>query len=314
MLKGIVYALTACFIWGFIFIIPQFMTDFSSVEVALGRYSFYGVISLCILLKSLLRGACRYPLSIWVKALYFSLISTFIYYTAVVVSLRYSNPAVCALILGISPITIAFYGNWRERECSFKDLIIPSVLIFFGLLTINFPYFASEGFNVGYSLGLLSSGIALMAWSWYAVANARFLKDNPDVSSNDWSTLVGVATLFWVVVCGLILMIGFEGVLQKHKYFTLDSSLINFLIGSAVLGIICSWLGAFLWNRASFYLPVSLAGQLTIFETLFGLLFVYSLAQQFPPQTECLGILILLGAVAYGIRLSNRIYSEPAIR
>lgn len=75
MFKGIAFALSACFIWGLIFIIPQFMSSFSSIEIALGRYWFYGGISLLLLLKARLQGFCNYPLSVWIKALCLSFLS-----------------------------------------------------------------------------------------------------------------------------------------------------------------------------------------------------------------------------------------------
>ena len=95
MFKGVVFALGACFIWDLIFIVPQFMSGFSSIEVALGRYLMYGVVSSLFFCKSLFQKTCRYPRSIWIKALYFSLISTIGYYTFVVLALRYSTPAIC---------------------------------------------------------------------------------------------------------------------------------------------------------------------------------------------------------------------------
>ncbi len=76
----------------------------------------------------------------------------------------------------------------------------------------------------------------------------------------------------------------------------------KFLLGSATLGLLCSWVGAFLWNKASLHLPVSLAGQLTIFETIFGVLFFYLLTMTLPSTIEVIGIIILLAAIIYGIR------------
>jgi drug/metabolite transporter (DMT)-like permease len=310
MLKGIAYALGACFIWGLIFVIPQFMTGFSSIEVALGRYACYGIASACIFSKSWIKGYLRFPRSIWINAFCFSLISTIVYYTAVVLSLRYSNPAICALILGISPVTIALYGNWKKRECSFKSLIPSSILIFIGLIIINAPHFASNGPHSDYIVGLACSFVGLIAWSWYAVANSKFLKNNPTISSNDWSTLMGVATLIWVILCSLALIVAFDDqIIDVNKYLIYNTHSTNYLIGSAILGIVCSWWGAYLWNQASLLLPISLAGQLTIFETIFGLLFVYTLAQYLPPLIECLGIVILLSAVGYSIRFSSHAYA-----
>ena len=310
MSKGLAYALSACFIWGLIFIVPQFMTGFSAVEIALGRYFFYGIISSIIFLKSLSNGSCRYSQPIWIKGLYFSFVTTMGYYTCVVLALRYSSPSICALILGISPITIAYYGNWRQKEVQFRKLIIPSLLVIVGLVIINVPHFEVSASPAEYILGLLFGLMALSEWSWYVVANARFFKENPHVRSTDWSTLIGVCTLFWVILFAGILTIFFEKQFDMEKHLILNEELQRFLIGSAILGILCSWVGASLWNKATPYLPVSLAGQLTVFETIFGVIFVYIVSATVPSLMESIGIIILLTAVFYGIRVfsKNRTY------
>lgn len=301
MSRGIIFALTACLIWGLLFVVPLFMGNYSAFEIAFARYLVYGALSMIILFKSRLRGSCNYPSKIWVKALYFAGISSIGYYTWVVLALRYSSPAVCALILGISPITIAFYGNWKEKEYNFKTLLLPCSLIFLGLILINAPKII-QGVSHTYLLGLLSSFIALLVWSWFVVANARFLKDHPEVASSDWSTLLGVSTLFWASIIILLSAFIFRNELPWERYATWNSDLANFLIGSAILGLVCSWLGAYLWNKASLQLPVSLAGQLTVFETIFGLCFVYALQQELPPITEIIGIVVLLTSITFGLR------------
>jgi drug/metabolite transporter (DMT)-like permease len=301
MFTGIAFALGACCIWGLIFVVPQFMSGFTSIEVSLGRYLFYGLISSALFLKAKCQGRCRYPRSIWKKALLLSLV-TVVGYTCLILSLRYSTPAVSALILGISPIAMAFYGNWRQKEVPFRSLITPSVLILLGLVMINLPHLKESSSPSFYILGLLCSVAALTAWSWYVVANSRFLKSHPEVHSNEWSTLIGIGTLVWVVIGALCFVLFFGDHLHKKAYMTLNPELIRFLIGGAILGLLCSWVGAFLWNRASLSLPTSLTGQLTIFETLFGVLFVYLIEQRAPPMIEGIGIVILLVAIIYGIR------------
>ncbi len=310
MIKGIFFALAACFIWGLIFVVPQFMNGFGAIEIALGRYLVYGMISLFFLLRERLRGRSYYPISIWIKALKLSFASTMGYYIFVILALRHASPAICALILGISPITIAFYGNWKQKDCSFKLLILPSMLILLGLIIINVPFLINSTSISGYALGMLCSFSALISWSWYVVANSQFLKNHPEVQSGHWSTLLGVSALFWVGIGSFIAEVFFGNELQLDKYLIWDSALINFLSGCLILGLLCSWLGAFLWNRASLYLPVSLAGQLTIFETIFGLLFVYALDGRLPPFLEGIGILMFLAAIAYGIRTTSQ--TSPA--
>lgn len=313
MFKGIAFALSACLIWGLIFVIPEFMEGFSPIEIALGRYFFYGIVSLFILLKLRIRGLCSYPADVWMRAFKYSLVITIFYYTCVVLAVQHASPAMCALILGISPITIAFYGNWQQKECSFRSLVLPSVLILAGLIIINAPKLAESESRDNYLFGMVCSFLALLAWSWYVVANSRFLKDNPHVATHNWSTLIGVATLCWVIVFAAIVWGFFEEFLELDKHFTYGMELTNFLMGCAVLGLLCSWVGAFLWNTASIHLPVPLAGQLTIFETIFGVIFVYALEKDLPPQQECIGIALLLSAIIYGIRASMQQSPEHAL-
>ena len=302
MFKGVVFALSACFIWGLIFIIPQFMESFSSIEIVFFRYLFYGGISLLILLK----GIGSYPLSVWVRAFFLSLLAG--YYLWVVLAIRYTSPEICALILGISPITIAFYGNWKQKEGSFKRLIIPSILILIGLIMINAPKIEVTDSSWEYVIGLICSLIALVSWSVYVVLNSRFLKNNPQIVSNDWATIQGAVTLAWVLVCGLVYVLFQGDQIDIQKFLNWNEETRSFFIGCATLGFFCSWGGAVLWNKASVYLPVSLAGQLMIFETIFGVIFVYLLEQKVPSLMEFCGITVLLGTVIYGIRTLDTLH------
>ena len=55
----------------------------------------------------------------------------------------------------------------------------------------------------------------------------------------------------------LLCMSLYLGDLQAlEKYWTWTPELQVFLIGSATLGLLCAWFGAYLWNQASVHLPV----------------------------------------------------------
>ncbi len=306
MSKGIFFALAACFIWGLIFVVPGFMGSFSSFEVALGRYFFYGIISLLLFSRMLGKREASYSGKIWFKAFLFSLFSTFSYYVCLVLSIRYASADISALLLGLSPVTIAVYANYKKKECNFKELIVPSIMICFGLLAINLPKIYAAESPSNYFLGLLFAVGSLTLWSWYMVANAHFLKANQNICPGNWSTLVGVATFFWVLFFGGILFLVFPEQCSFTQYSSFNPEIQRFFVGAAVLGVACSWLGAFLWNRASVYLPVSLAGQLTLFETVFGLAFVYALESRLPTLSDFLGMTLFLIAVIMGIRLFSK--------
>ncbi len=301
--KGFSFALAACMLWGLIFIIPPSLKGFAPLEIALGRHGVYGLISCSIFLLTGRKSIRKHPLHVYGKALLFSLICNIVYYSCVVMGTLYASPSITALILGTSPVLISFYGNWMKRECSFKSLIIPSLLILAGLVLINVPVFSDKEIALDkpfYLLGVIAAFTALIAWSWYVVVNSLFLKSNPTVSSQDWSTLIGVATFFWVLIVGGCYE-GWLGEAGWSKFLEPSQSLAIFVAGCAVLGIFCSWIGAFLWNKASSILPVSLAGELTVFETIFGLLYFYLLEMRMPPMLELMGIALILSAILYGI-------------
>ncbi len=312
LFKGTAYALGACLIWGMIFVIPLFMEGFSSMEIALGRYLVYGTLSLAILAKALMQGTCRYPCSIWMRVLIFSFVLSLGYYPALILSIRYANASASALISGLAPIAIAFYGNWRERECSFRSLILPSLLILGGLATINVPHMRQSASPSDYLLGLGCAVFALCAWVGYVVANSQFLKRNPQVKSSDWTTLIGVGALFWSVLVIAIMGVFYVEHFEPQRYVLNEPEFAVFLVGCVVLGLICSWLAQYFWNKASFYLPVSLAGQITVFETIFAICFVYAVEQRFPPQKEVFGITLFLMATVVALRRSLRAIEKKA--
>lgn len=299
------FAILACLAWGLIFVVPGFLSGFSPIEVALGRYFFYGIVSVVFFI---LHHKSIVPLlssKVIRKALLLAFVGNILYYFTLVISLRYSSVPVTALILGMAPISIAFYGNWRKKESSFKMLVLPSLWIAAGLVAINLPAFSACRNDVAlfhYCIGLGCAFTALAAWTWFAVVNAGFLKKNPEVSASDWSAILGVATFAWVLIVGSVLLLLPNADFYVQKYSVWSDGLYRFIIGTLVLGFVCSWVGSYFWNRASVRLPVALAGQLIIFETLFGLLFVYLIESRIPTLLETLGVSSMLIGVLISMR------------
>jgi drug/metabolite transporter (DMT)-like permease len=310
MLKGIILSLCACLIWGPTFVIPAFLSSFSSLEITLGQYFFYGVISLLFFGGVCYHKLIQYPLKIWMKALWFALISNIVYYTSIILAVQYSSASVTALIVGIAPISISFYGNLRQNECDFSKLLFPALLIATGLCIVNVEaIFNSKITTVSheYLVGLVCAFVALISWTWYVVMNTQFLKTSPTMTNFEWSTMLGVATFIWVILIALLLGVFVMESADVQKYFVLTNEWQLFLLVTATLGCLCSWLGTYLWNSGSTRLPVSLGGQMTIFETVFGLMFVYLIEKRLPSPFECLGIGCMFVAIAYSMNLFTAI-------
>lgn len=301
MQKGIAFTVGACFIWSFIYIIPQFITGFSSFEIALGRYVIYGLASLFLFVRAKSRGSFSFPKEIWIKSIYFSLICTIAFYTFLVLAMRYATAEITAMILGLAPITIAVYGNLKQKEIAFRKLFLPSLLIFTGLLLLNSSHLYKTTDLQPYLWGLVCAFLSLASWTWYVEANSHFLKNHPQVPSDDWCTLIGIGTLFWVAIFFLGSLLFTQEPIDWSRYTTPNINLLRFIGGSLVLGILCSWVAEYLWNQGSLMLPVSLVGQLTILETVFVLLMIFLIDFSIPPLLEISGIILQLIGVYLGI-------------
>lgn len=303
---GIIYALTADVIWGLAFIIPKLLPSYSAIEITCGRYFIYGVFSIAMWFcrrKTIVVNKERSR--IWFRALLFAFCGNVGYYLFLVLAIQLAGVTISTLVIGMLPITVSLYGNWLFREFSFKKMF-PSVLfVLWGIIIVNSYKLQGIDALLDNILGLIYGLMALLLWTWYGVANACFLKDNPQISSKDWSTITGIATFillpFFLFVANLTSSHSF----YNSHLFKWDESSWYFWAGSIILGFLCSWGATVFWNKASNILPTALAGQMIVGETIFGLIYGYIFEHRFPYYLELLGIIIIIGGVLYGIHILN---------
>jgi drug/metabolite transporter (DMT)-like permease len=297
---GVAMGVAANLTWGLAFLVPVLLAEFSPIAVTLGRYFCYGLVSLAILgfTGTRLRG---HGWPVWRACLAFGVAGNVGYYFFLVQGIALVGAPVVAVIIGTLPVTVALYGNWLRQEFPFRQLALPIGLILVGLVTVNLTELDWSGLG-GRSpqaqlLGICCALVALALWTWFGVANAGFLKANPRISSAQWSTLVGVATFGLSVLAAPLLLVTGDGVTRG-----IAGSLWWLLLGSVVLGVVVSWGGTLLWNRASSLLPVSVAGQLIVFETISGLTYVFLASGKAPSPAAIVGMAVVLAGVLVGIR------------
>jgi drug/metabolite transporter (DMT)-like permease len=302
---GVGVGVLANMTWGLAFLVPVLLSAFNPVAITVGRYLCYGLVSVVIVLIT--RNRLRYPWAVWRSAVLFAVTGNIGYYFFLVQGVAWVGAPVVAVIIGTLPVTVALYGNWRRREYPFRQLAMPIGLIGCGLVVVNVMEVDWSGIGE-HSLGsqILGIGCALVAlglWTWYGVANATFLKANPQVSSAEWTTVIGVVTLVLSLVATPMLITG-GGFAATGTHA--DTSQWWLVLGSVVLGLVVSWGGTLLWNRASTLLPVSVAGQLIVFETISGLCYVFVATGRIPPWLEVFGIAMVVFGVLNGLRRARR--------
>jgi drug/metabolite transporter (DMT)-like permease len=291
MFIGLLSLTCACLCWSLVFIIPLLLPEFSPIEIALGRFFCYGLLSfgfLAVKNRSLFQKKYLY---LWKKGTVFGFFSTLLCFTSMVFCVRLASSSVTALIYALSPITIALLGNRKEKVYNQKDLMLPLAIMLIGILFTNLGAFKTANTSLfTFMTGIIFGFIGLFSWTWFACENSQFMQKEKNITLTDWSLLMGTAMLILTVIIALLIypFISFRWTMQ-------------FFIGSFLLGVIGTWLAFFFWNFGSKKVPVSLAGQMMILEVIFGLSLVFSYFKKWPSSFEIIGATLMI----FGVVLST---------
>jgi len=176
--------------------------------------------------------------------------------------------ALTSLVIGFLPVAVTLIGS-RDRGAVPLARLLPSLLLCAaGVVCIGWqalvqPVAGSLGTQL---LGLACAVGALASWTAYAVGNARALHRLGQVTPHEWNLLTGLVTgAQSVVLIPVALLLG-TGDHSASAWAWLG----GVCLAVAVLASIC---GNALWNRMSRLLPLTLVGQMILFETLFALLY-----------------------------------------
>jgi drug/metabolite transporter (DMT)-like permease len=308
MWNGVLCGLLAGAMWGMVFIVPELLTAFSPLEMAVGRYIAYGVIA-CGLMAPRLGGLLRrLERSDYLALLRHALSGNIVYYMLLALGVKLAGVAPTSLIIGVLPISVTLMGHKDHGSVPLKQLAWPLLVVAAGIVCINLDVFTHDAGAGGGSLpqkllGVSCAAGALLCWTWYTIDNARYLKRNPHFSSGEWSALYGLSS-------GLIaLAIGLAGLALFHADVTGAAGAASgrdwtaFWIVNALLALGASVIGNHLWNVASRRVPVTLSGQLLLFETLFALLYGFIYKQQLPRTLELAAVILLAAGVVWSVRI-----------
>ncbi|MCF2475461.1 DMT family transporter [Citrobacter braakii] len=307
MISGVLYALLAGLMWGLIFVGPLIVPEYPAVLQSMGRYLALGLIALPIAWLGRVRLR-QLTCKDWVTALALTMMGNLIYYVCLASAIQRTGAPVSTMIIGTLPVVIPVFANLlysqRDGKLSWWRLSPALVLIGIGLLCVNIselnqglPDFSGWRYGSGIALALIS----VVCWAWYALRNARWLRENPDKHPMMWATAQALVTL-------PVSMLGYIAACLWLNGQTPDFALpfgprpgvfIGLMIAIAVL---CSWVGALCWNVASQKLPTVILGPLIVFETLAGLVYTFILRQEFPPLLTVSGIALLIVGVVIAVR------------
>ncbi|EQB4817730.1 TPA: DMT family transporter [Citrobacter amalonaticus] len=307
MISGVLYALLAGLMWGLIFVGPLIVPEYPAVLQSMGRYLALGLIALPLAWLGRVRLR-QLSAKDWLTALALTMMGNLIYYVCLASAIQRTGAPVSTMIIGTLPVVIPVFANLlysqRDGRLSWLRLAPALLLIGIGLLCVNIaelnqglPDFSGWRYGSGIVLALVS----VVCWAWYALRNARWLRENPEKHPMMWATAQALVTLPVSLLGYLVACFWLHG---KMPDFALPfgprpAVFVGLMVAIAVL---CSWVGALCWNIASQRLPTVILGPLIVFETLAGLLYTFILRQTLPPVLTLSGIALLVIGVVVAVR------------
>ena len=245
----------------------------------------------------------------WRTALAFALAGNAAYYLLLVIGIRAAGAPLTDMVIGAIPVVLAVTGNVLApagATVPWRRLTLPLTLVTAGLALVSALEIAGVHAYVATSpaekaLGLLAACAAVAIWTWYALANARFLARERAVSPAGWSTAVGVAT-------GAVAVAGLPAAALTGQLATPSAAHAGpakLVAGVVFLGIVVTWVGTWLWNMASSRLSPAVAGLLVNLETVSGFGYVYAARLHWPAAGQLAGLALVLAGVTLTLALTR---------
>lgn len=275
---------------GLVFLAPELARPFSALQLTLGRYLSYGLLSAILIAPRWRELTHRLTLRAWWALTGLALVGNTLYYILLSTAVRTAGIAMTSLVIGFLPVAVTLVGS-RDRNAVPLRRLLPSLLlcgagaVFIGWQALFTP---SPGPLSARMTGLPCAFGAVVSWTIYAVGNSRWLDRLDYISADDWNRLVGVMAGAQAVVLIPVALI-FDG--ARHGAFAWA----RFGVISVCLAFLASIVGNGLWNRMSRLLPLTLVGQMILFETLFALVYGFFWERRMPtlPESAAFALVVL---------------------
>ncbi len=244
----------------------------------------------------------------WWTALGLTMMGNLIYYVCLASAIQRTGAPVSTMIIGTLPVVLPVFANLlysqRDGKLPWRRLFPALICIAVGLICVNvaelrqgLPNFSPWRYGSGIALALGS----VVCWAWYALRNARWLRENPHQPPMMWATAQALVTLP-VSLAGYLAACAWLHGQQAGFPLPFGPRPAVFITLMLAIAVLCSWVGALCWNIASQRLPTVILGPLIVFETLAGLLYTFLLRQSLPPLLTLSGILLLVLGVVSAVR------------
>lgn len=292
MMAGIASGAGAGALWGLVFLAPALVRGFGPLHLAAGRYLAYGLFAAILIAPRWrdLRG--RFGRREWLALAWLSLLGNCLYYVLLASAVQLGGIAMTSLVIGLLPVAVTILGS-RDRAAPPLARLLPSLALgVAGVVCIAWQALATapEASLARQAAGLACAIGALVSWTAFAIGNSHWLARLDHVSAHDWNLLTGVVT-----GAQALLLVPAAAALETAGQSATDWAWLG--AACASMALLSSIAGNALWNRASRLLPLTLIGQMILFETLFALLYGFLWEARLPTMLEGFAMLLVVASV-----------------
>jgi len=298
---GVLCGMGAGALWGLVFLAPALVRDFTPLQLAIGRYGAYGLLSAALIAPRWRTLTGLLSRRDWLYLGWLSFAGNTLYYVLLSTAVQTAGIALTSLVIGFLPVVVTIVGSRDAGAVPLRALVPSLLLCLGGAACIGWQALGQPvpGASAHRLLGLACAIGALAVWSAYAVTNSRCLARLRQVSVHDWNLLTGLVTGAQAVALIPVTLL-FEPI--RHSA-TAWGHLAAVSFGVAIAASIA---GNALWNRMSRLLPLTMVGQMILFETLFALLYGFLWEQRWPLPIELAAAAFVGSSVIVCIRAHRR--------
>jgi drug/metabolite transporter (DMT)-like permease len=295
MLIGILCGLATCALWGLSFVAPRVVAPYTTIDLTVARYGLFAAVSVILMVHPRFRPTGIRP-ALAMAGVALGGFGYIGYFMSVAYAVRFAGTAIPPLVIGTMPVLLAVIANFKDRSVSWRALALPLILIAAGIGWVNVSIFAvaSGDDEAALLAGIAAALVGLAIWVVYGLVSAAVMQAKDAPTALHWTALQGIGAGI-----GAIVLLPFTS-LWSDASFTGDQTF-RFVLWAAVMGIAGSWLATLAWMIAARLLPLALAAQLIVAETVFGLFYGFLFEARLPTVAEAGGSLLQLAGVGMAI-------------
>lgn len=301
---GVICGAGAGALWGLVFVAPELAGGFSPLELTIGRYLCFGALAVVLVGRRWRSLVTRLSCRQWLSLVWLAFAGNTLYYVMLSTAVQTGGVAMTALVIGFVPVAVTTIGSRDHGAVPLRKLLPSLLLCVAGTVCVGWQAGQDVAASGTRSMGLLCAIGAMASWTAYAAGNARSLAQVKDISAHDWNLLIGIVTGAQSVLL-IPLALALDGTSHSGGEWA------RFAAVSAGVALLASIVGNALWNHTSRLLPLTLVGQMIVFETLFALVYGFLWEHRRPTLLEIAALALVVTSVLTCLAAHRPVDREP---